>query len=192
MDKPEEETDAPPASVKRLLRVNAPEWPYIAMGLVFSIIAGLSQPSFAFIFAEFIKVSRQTKSSHLWKDHFRNFNDIIIFRSKYDELILIFLISRTLNKNDMILKIFTSSLNTNFPKIRLNFNTRPYNSAPASFSYQLTIWRCCSEGATATISIVFSVPVMTKNTCSYSCFCNHWPYIVCYVKPGDIRVKSIF
>ena len=46
-----------PASFKRLLQLNSPEWLAVLVGTVMSVVCGLSQPCFAFIFSEFIRVS---------------------------------------------------------------------------------------------------------------------------------------
>nr|KAG5689387.1 hypothetical protein BaRGS_017671 [Batillaria attramentaria] len=55
-DSTKEETPVQEASVKRLLRLNSPEWLQILVGTVFSAFCGLSHPSFAFIMSEFIGV----------------------------------------------------------------------------------------------------------------------------------------
>ncbi|CAH1798731.1 unnamed protein product [Owenia fusiformis] len=52
----EEEEKVPDAPMTRILRLNAPEWPYITIGCVASLINGGVQPSFAVIFAEILGV----------------------------------------------------------------------------------------------------------------------------------------
>ncbi|KAK3580601.1 hypothetical protein CHS0354_002699 [Potamilus streckersoni] len=51
-----EETNLPEFSMKRILRLNAPEWYLIVMGCFTAIIAGAIQPSFSFLVTEFIGV----------------------------------------------------------------------------------------------------------------------------------------
>ena len=53
----QEEEKEQPASFKRLLQLNSPEWLVVLAGTVMSVICGLSQPCFAFIFSEFLRVS---------------------------------------------------------------------------------------------------------------------------------------
>ncbi|KAG9342824.1 hypothetical protein JZ751_015696 [Albula glossodonta] len=55
-DQPEEETDAPPVSFFKVLRLNAPEWPYIVVGVFCATINGAMQPAFAIIFSKIIAV----------------------------------------------------------------------------------------------------------------------------------------
>ena len=45
------------ASLKRILRINASEWPFILLGCFGSLINGGVMPAFAIIFAEIIGVS---------------------------------------------------------------------------------------------------------------------------------------
>lgn len=49
--------DYPPASMLRVLRMNAPEWWHMLIGCFCSLINGGVQPAFAIIFAEIIGVS---------------------------------------------------------------------------------------------------------------------------------------
>ncbi|KAK3580599.1 hypothetical protein CHS0354_002697 [Potamilus streckersoni] len=51
-----EETNLPEFSMKRILRLNAPEWYLIVMGCFTAIIAGTIHPSFSFLVTEFIGV----------------------------------------------------------------------------------------------------------------------------------------
>ena len=51
----EELRDIPP--FKRLLRMNSPEWHYIAIGSVGALFTGALQPCFALIMAEIMGVS---------------------------------------------------------------------------------------------------------------------------------------
>ncbi|KAI1885483.1 hypothetical protein AGOR_G00204160 [Albula goreensis] len=55
-DQPEEEADAPPVSFFKVLRLNAPEWPYIVVGVFCATINGAMQPAFAIIFSKIIAV----------------------------------------------------------------------------------------------------------------------------------------
>ncbi|KAJ8291016.1 hypothetical protein GJAV_G00020440 [Gymnothorax javanicus] len=54
-DKAEEEK-VPPVSFLKVLRLNRPEWPYIAVGVLCATINGLMQPLFAIIFSKIIGV----------------------------------------------------------------------------------------------------------------------------------------
>ncbi|KAK1361930.1 LRR receptor-like serine/threonine-protein kinase GSO1 [Heracleum sosnowskyi] len=49
----------------RLLKLNAPEWPYIILGIVGSILSGIILPTFAIIMSNLIKYLLQFKSSLL-------------------------------------------------------------------------------------------------------------------------------
>ena len=51
-------------SMKRLLKINAPEWPLICIGALFSTIVGAMQPSLALVMGEFLNVS---SSEHRFK-----------------------------------------------------------------------------------------------------------------------------
>ena len=53
----QEEEKEQPASFKRLLQLNSPEWLVVLAGTIMSVINGLSQPCFAFILSEFLRVS---------------------------------------------------------------------------------------------------------------------------------------
>ena len=56
----------PKFSMKRLLRMNAPEWPLICFGALFSIIVGAIQPSLAFVMSEFLTVSRSHRQGRAY------------------------------------------------------------------------------------------------------------------------------
>ncbi|KAJ8021877.1 Multidrug resistance protein 1 [Holothuria leucospilota] len=49
-----EEEEVPEASYKEILKLNAPEWPYIAFGTFWSAVLGITMPVFALIFSEVI------------------------------------------------------------------------------------------------------------------------------------------
>ena len=54
----EEEEDKPePAPMGRIMKLNAPEWPYMAVGSFFAAIVGAFPVLFAFILSELIEVS---------------------------------------------------------------------------------------------------------------------------------------
>ena len=50
------ETRQPPP-FRRMLRMNSPEWSFIAIGCVAAMVTGALQPCFAIIFAEIMGVS---------------------------------------------------------------------------------------------------------------------------------------
>ena len=51
-----QETRQPPP-FRRMLRMNSPEWSFIAIGCVAAMVTGALQPCFAIIFAEIMGVS---------------------------------------------------------------------------------------------------------------------------------------
>ena len=54
----EEEEDKPePAPMGRVMKLNAPEWPYMAVGSFFAALVGAFPVLFAFILSELIEVS---------------------------------------------------------------------------------------------------------------------------------------
>ncbi len=46
----------PDPSLKRIMRLNAPEWGWIVFGCICAIIMGAVQPAFAIVFADVIGV----------------------------------------------------------------------------------------------------------------------------------------
>ena len=50
----QEDTLAKEVSVRRLLKLNAKEWPYILLGTVMAILQGAILPFYAIIFGEFL------------------------------------------------------------------------------------------------------------------------------------------
>nr|XP_006814547.1 PREDICTED: LOW QUALITY PROTEIN: multidrug resistance protein 2-like [Saccoglossus kowalevskii] len=55
-DSDEEEVDIPDVSMKRILKMNAPEWPYILCGTLAAAVNGACQPVFAVIFSKIVAV----------------------------------------------------------------------------------------------------------------------------------------
>ncbi|XP_071152978.1 ATP-dependent translocase ABCB1-like isoform X2 [Mytilus edulis] len=55
-DKKEESEDIPTVPMKKILKMNGPEWHLIMIGIIVSILAGAFQPMFAIILSEFLKV----------------------------------------------------------------------------------------------------------------------------------------
>nr|XP_022306676.1 multidrug resistance protein 1B-like isoform X2 [Crassostrea virginica] len=53
--------DIPLAPIGKIMRMNSPEWVYITLGCICSVIVGAIQPAFAFLMAEFLKVFSMTK-----------------------------------------------------------------------------------------------------------------------------------
>ncbi|KAL5006626.1 hypothetical protein ScPMuIL_015432 [Solemya velum] len=56
-----EAVDTSNVSMKRVLRLNSPEWPHLFIGCLASIIVGALQPSLSIILAEFLKVFTATE-----------------------------------------------------------------------------------------------------------------------------------
>lgn len=54
-----EEEEIEPAPVKRILKVNAPEWPYMLVGGVGAAVNGTVTPFYAFLFSQILGVSKQ-------------------------------------------------------------------------------------------------------------------------------------
>lgn len=52
----EAEADIPLAPLSKIMKMNSPEWLYITVGSICSVIVGAIQPAFAFLMAEFLKV----------------------------------------------------------------------------------------------------------------------------------------
>lgn len=48
-----------PAPVRRILKFNAPEWPYMLVGAVGAAVNGTITPLYAFLFSEILGVSKQ-------------------------------------------------------------------------------------------------------------------------------------
>lgn len=58
VEEEEEEEDKPePAPMGRIMKLNAPEWPYMAVGSFFAAIVGAFPVLFAYILSELIEVS---------------------------------------------------------------------------------------------------------------------------------------
>jgi hypothetical protein len=56
--KDEEEEEAPtPTPVLRVVRMNAPEWPFLVLGAIGAASAGVVMPVFSIIFAKLLRVS---------------------------------------------------------------------------------------------------------------------------------------
>uniref|UniRef100_A0A2C9LY15 ABC transmembrane type-1 domain-containing protein n=1 Tax=Biomphalaria glabrata TaxID=6526 RepID=A0A2C9LY15_BIOGL len=55
------------ASIKELMRYNAPEWPLILFGCVGSMLAGVVHPAFTFILSEFIKLFGIKDHNEQWE-----------------------------------------------------------------------------------------------------------------------------
>ena len=51
----DEEEDLPQAPWTTILKMNAPEWPFLLVGTIFSAIVGIAQPLFALIFAKILE-----------------------------------------------------------------------------------------------------------------------------------------
>nr|XP_034309268.1 phosphatidylcholine translocator ABCB4 isoform X2 [Crassostrea gigas] len=60
-DEEEAEADIPLAPLSKIMKMNSPEWLYITVGSICSVIVGAIQPAFAFLMAEFLKVFSMTK-----------------------------------------------------------------------------------------------------------------------------------
>lgn len=59
----------PTFSMKRVLRINSPEWLYLTVGCLFSVIAGALQPGLAFMMSEFLNVftvPKEKQESATW------------------------------------------------------------------------------------------------------------------------------
>ena len=53
----QEAEEVPEVPLSRVFKLNSPEWPFIFLGCIGSIISGAIQPGFAVIFAEILGVS---------------------------------------------------------------------------------------------------------------------------------------
>lgn len=51
----DEDEDLPQAPWTTILKMNAPEWPFLLVGTIFSAIVGIAQPLFALIFAKILE-----------------------------------------------------------------------------------------------------------------------------------------
>ncbi|XP_061186070.1 ATP-dependent translocase ABCB1-like [Saccostrea echinata] len=56
----EAENDIPLVPIGKIMKMNSPEWLYITLGSISSVIVGAIQPAFAFLMAEFLKVFSMT------------------------------------------------------------------------------------------------------------------------------------
>ncbi|XP_062574825.1 ATP-dependent translocase ABCB1-like isoform X2 [Saccostrea cucullata] len=54
------ESDVPLVPIGKIMKMNSPEWLYITLGSISSVIVGAIQPAFAFLMAEFLKVFSMT------------------------------------------------------------------------------------------------------------------------------------
>ncbi|CAH1803157.1 unnamed protein product [Owenia fusiformis] len=54
------EETLPEPSLKRIMRMNAPEWPYIILGCLAAIVTGAIHPAFAIMFSEIIGIFAET------------------------------------------------------------------------------------------------------------------------------------
>lgn len=53
------EEEIEPAPVRRILKFNAPEWPYMLFGAVGAAVNGSVTPLYAFLFSQILGVSKQ-------------------------------------------------------------------------------------------------------------------------------------
>ena len=67
----------PTFSMKRVLRINSPEWLYLIVGCLFSIIVGAIQPGLAFMMSEFLNVSIKLLCTEWIKNYGQRLNDTI-------------------------------------------------------------------------------------------------------------------
>lgn len=58
-DIPVEEEEVEPAPVRRILKFNAPEWPYMLVGTVSAAVNGTVTPVYAFLFSQILGVSKR-------------------------------------------------------------------------------------------------------------------------------------
>lgn len=58
------EEEIEPAPVRRILRLNAPEWPYMLVGAVGASVNGSVTPLYAFLFSQILGVSKQLGSRY--------------------------------------------------------------------------------------------------------------------------------
>lgn len=56
------EEEIEPAPVRRILKFNAPEWPYMMVGAVGAAVNGAVTPLYAFLFSQILGVSKQEDS----------------------------------------------------------------------------------------------------------------------------------
>lgn len=69
VEKGEGAEKAPDAPLGRIMRVNAPEWPYIVLGCLAALLNGAIQPSFAVVFSKMLSIfglpldDQETKAS---------------------------------------------------------------------------------------------------------------------------------
>jgi hypothetical protein len=52
-----EETQPPPVSMMKILKKNMPEWPYILVGSLGSLVMGCAMPIFGVLFGDILGVS---------------------------------------------------------------------------------------------------------------------------------------
>lgn len=63
------EEEIEPAPVRRILKLNAPEWPYMVVGSVGAAVNGAVTPLYAFLFSQILGVSKWLDylySPYLW------------------------------------------------------------------------------------------------------------------------------
>ncbi|ELW62295.1 Bile salt export pump [Tupaia chinensis] len=71
--KEEEEEEVEPAPVRRILKFNAPEWPYMLAGTVGAAVNGTITPLFAFLFSQILGAYAFAKSGELLTKRLRTF-----------------------------------------------------------------------------------------------------------------------
>lgn len=57
------EEEIEPAPVRRILKLNAPEWPYMVVGSVGAAVNGAVTPLYAFLFSQILGVSKRLELS---------------------------------------------------------------------------------------------------------------------------------
>lgn len=58
-DKELPEAEVEPAPVRRIMKLNAPEWPYMLVGSIGAAVNGAVTPLYAFLFSQILGVSEQ-------------------------------------------------------------------------------------------------------------------------------------
>lgn len=53
------EEEVEPAPIRRILKFNAPEWPYMLVGSIGAAVNGSVTPVYAFLFSQILGVSKQ-------------------------------------------------------------------------------------------------------------------------------------
>lgn len=73
------EEEIEPAPVRRILKFNAPEWPYMLVGAVGAAVNGSVTPLYAFLFSQILGVSKRWISLILLIFFVFLSEDIVIF-----------------------------------------------------------------------------------------------------------------